>query len=157
MNQLTIIYRRLPHQITYYKHQLVKENEELIVTRAPFKPSESLLNEVPELKDLQYQAIWYVFQGEWHDLGKIYRPSGKLEGYYCDIIRPMEQTSKGLKIDDLFLDLWIFPNGRYRVLDRDEFEEAVKIGWLDQETAQKALAELENLIGKVDQGDFPPP
>ncbi len=157
MHHIDIIYRRLPDQITHYKHQLVYENARFMVTRAPFRPSQSLIAEVPELRDLTYRAVWFVFDGKWHDLGKICRPSGRVEGYYSDIIRPLERTDQGLKIDDLFLDLWILPDGRYRILDQDEFEKAVESGWVDSKTANRAQKELEKLIRKVKQGRFPPP
>jgi predicted RNA-binding protein associated with RNAse of E/G family len=111
---------------------------------------------VSELQDRTYRAVWFVFNGKWHDLGKIYRPSGQLVGYYCDIIRPMVQTDQGLKIDDLFLDLWISPDGRYRILDEDEFEEAVKLGWIDPKTADRAERELKKLKEKIESGRFPP-
>lgn len=157
MPHIDIIYRRLPDQITHYKHQLLYEKDSFIVTGASFSPSKSLIAEVRELQDLNYQAVWFVFDGKWYDLGKIYRPSGKVEGYYSDIIRPMERTNQGLKIEDLFLDLWISPDGRYQILDRDEFEEAVKLGWVDPKTADRAQEELEKLIQRVKQRRFPPP
>lgn len=157
MNYLTIIYRRLPDQITLYKHELVYKDGGLIVTRAPFRPSKSLMSQLPELRDLEYRAIWYVFDGKWHDLGAIYHPSGKLEGYYCDMIRPAKQTKKGLEIDDLFLDLWVFPSRRYLILDENEFEEAIKLGWLKASTADRVRQKLEKLIHHVEDGRFPPP
>ena len=44
----------------------------------------------------------------------------------------------------------------YHILDEDEFELAVKKGWMDNTLAQKARQELDNLIQLVKAGKFPP-
>jgi len=153
---MKIRYRRGPI-ITVYEQELLHDDGRLIVTRAPFRPSASLLAQVPGLEQEQeYQAIWFVIAGEWHDLGKVYTPDGELVGYYCDIIRPPRRTADGLEIDDLFLDLWIFPDGRHIVLDEEELEEAQAQGWLTEELAARAKGELSRLIEQLSQGRFPP-
>lgn len=152
---MRIRYRRGP-KVTVYEQELLHDDGRLIVTRAPFRPSASLLAQVPGLEDREYRAIWFVIAGEWHDLGKVYTPDGKLAGYYCDIIRPPRRTADGLEIEDLFLDLWIFPAGRHIVLDEEEFEEALEQGWLTEELAARAKGELDGLIEQLNQGLFPP-
>jgi len=156
MAKLKLRYRRLPDQITIYEHELVYEDGRLIVTRAPFRPSASLLAQVPQLEDREYLAIWFAVAGEWHDLGKVYTLDGQLIGYYCDITRPLRRTAEGLEIEDLFLDLWVFPDGRYSVLDEGEFEEALERGWLEPELAGRAEEELWMLIAQLERGRFPP-
>lgn len=156
MERLKLRYRRGPGQITVYEHELIHEDEQLIVTRAPFRPSASLLAQVPQLKAQEYRAIWLVAAGEWHDLGKVYDLDNRLIGYYCDIIRPLRRTADALEIDDLFLDLWVSPDGRWLVLDEDEFAEAIGQGWLEPSTAARARRELEELIAEVESGHFPP-
>lgn len=163
MVKLKLHYRRLPDQLTIYEQELLYDDGQLIVTRATFKPSAALIDGGPRLHNQEYRAIWFAVAGEWHDLGKIYSPSGTLQGYYCDIIRPLRRTAEGLEIDDLLLDLWIFPDtrrtgtsGRYLVLDEDEFDEALKQGWIEPSIATRARKELEKLIAEVESGRFPP-
>ena len=152
---MKVLYRRGP-EVTLYEQELLHDDGRLIVSHAPFRPSASLRAQVPGLKMQEYRAIWFVAEGEWHDLGKVYDPTGALQGYYCDIIRPPRRTAEGLEIDDLFLDLWVFPDGRWLILDEEEFAEARRHGWLDSSIATRAREELEKLVVEVESGRFPP-
>jgi hypothetical protein len=156
MAKLKVFYRRGPGQVTVYEQELLYDDGRLIVSSAPFRPSASLRAQLPRLADEEYRAIWSVALGEWHDLGKVYDLAGELVGYYCDIIRPARRTPAGLEVEDLFLDLWVFPEGRYLVLDEAEFAVALSRGWLDASTAARAKGELSRLIGEVESGRFPP-
>lgn len=156
MAKLKVFYRRGPGQVTVYEQELLYDDGKLIVSCASFRPSASLRAQVPQLTDQEYQAIWSVVLGEWHDLGRVYDFAGELVGYYCDIIRPAKRTAEGLEIDDLFLDLWVFPDRRYLALDEEEFSEARKQGWLDDSAAVRAREELESLIALAKSGHFPP-
>ena len=59
-------------------------------------------------------------------------------------------------IVDLFLDLWIAPDGRFEVLDEDEFEEAAARGVLTEQQTDHARSILQWLIEATERGDFPP-
>lgn len=156
MTELELIYRRLPDTVDIFRQEVLHDEEGLLVTRGSFKLSASLVAQAPWLQDLKYQAIWFIFEGAWYDLGKIYDASGLFKGYYCDIIRPAKRTSEGLEIEDLVLDLWVFPDGRWKVLDEGEFEEAIRRGWLELSIAARARRELEKLLEDVKSGRFPP-
>lgn len=156
MANLKVHYRRGPVQVTVYEQELLYDDGKLIVSSAPFRPSASLRAQVPQLEEPEYQVIWLVAPEEWHDLGKVYDLTGKLVGYYCDIIRPIRQTDKGLEVEDLFLDLWVFPDGRYIILDEEEFVEARRQGWFDELTATRASEELARLLAELESGRFPP-
>lgn len=157
MTDLKLIYRRLPHQVDVFRQEVLHEDRGLIVTRGPFKTSASLKAQAPWFTASEYRAIWFIFEGAWYDLGKIYALSGELQGYYCDIIRPAKRTLEGLEIEDLILDLWVFPDGHWKVLDEEEFEEALRRGWLEEELAARARDELQKLLEDVISGRFPPP
>jgi len=82
---------------------------------------------------------------------------GKHTGYYCDIVMTSRLLDDGrVEITDLFLDLWISPNLRYRILDEEELEEAFEKGWVNKQLYDKAKEELEKLVSIVCRGSFPP-
>jgi predicted RNA-binding protein associated with RNAse of E/G family len=58
------------------------------------------------------------------------------------------------EITDLFLDLWINPDGTYEIQDEDEFEDAVRDGAIDAELEKKAWNVLNALIAEVEAGHF---
>ncbi len=154
--KIKLFYRRLPDRASVYEQELLYEDEEVLVSRAVLRPRGPLVHNGKVLIGADFYAVWFVFRGAWHDLGKIYRPDGEFHGYYCDIIRPARRTPTGVEITDLFLDLWVFPDGRWLVLDRDEFETAIRRGWLTPELAARAQHELETLIAAVEGRRFPP-
>jgi hypothetical protein len=67
-------------------------------------------------------------------------------GYYCDLATPLEKRDGEYYLTDLILDVWVFPDKTYRILDRDEYAAAVQAGLVDpaqQEIANRTLARLE--------------
>ncbi|MXY27110.1 DUF402 domain-containing protein, partial [Candidatus Poribacteria bacterium] len=79
-------------------------------------------------------------------------------GYYCDIMKPVKRTVDAtgklncFEITDLFLDLWVNPDGTYEIQDEDEFEEAVQGGAIDAELERKAWEVMKTLIAEVEAG-----
>ncbi len=110
--------------------------------------------------DSGYWAVWFLFKDRPFDVGRFYRPDGTWTGYYADILEPVRWEGSDPTtlepIIDLFLDLWIAPDGRYLVLDEDEFAEAVSRGNLTSEQTVHARSVLQNLLGATERGEFPP-
>jgi hypothetical protein len=94
-------------------------------------------------------------------VGKFYDRQRNLVGYYCDIIKPLNKLlrtpEKTSRITDLFLDLWITPEGDYVVLDEDEFEEALDHGYLPKNLADQAngLANPKGQSGTLSPTIYP--
>ncbi|MBM3241953.1 DUF402 domain-containing protein [Candidatus Poribacteria bacterium] len=174
MKQIELIYKRLPNRVSFFQQELIYEDDTAIVTRQRVKPSSPLVIDSVTVLDDNYTALWFIFPDKWYDMGKMHNPQGECTGYYCDIIMPMKRTISQdkqflftVEITDLCLDLWICslrsptpsaysPDGSYHILDEDEFELAVKNGWMDNTLAQRARQELNNLIQLVKAGKFPP-
>jgi len=57
---------------------------------------------------------------------------------------------------DLFLDVFIFPDGRAFLLDEDELEMALNYGLIDRETFDFAYSVAREILEKVERGEFPP-
>ncbi len=156
MKTITLTYKRLPDRINYYEQQLLYADDDVIVTTQKIKPSSQIvINEKTVLGD-NFTAIWFVFSALWYDIGKIYNLNNEWTGYYCDIIQPVNRSSNNFEIVDLFLDLWVSPDGSYEVQDEDEFETALREGTITKELASKARHALDDLIDNVTSGNFPP-
>ena len=106
-----------------------------------------------------YLVVWFIFRGEWYDVGKFYDRKGRFSGYYCDIIRPVAKLlatpSKTAVITDLFLDLWISREGKLLVLDEDELVRALANHTISPNLARRARRELRALIQLTKSGRFP--
>jgi predicted RNA-binding protein associated with RNAse of E/G family len=174
MKDIELIYKRLPDRISFFRQKLIYEDETTIVTQQQVKPSSPLVIDGATVLDDNYTALWFIFPDKWYDIGKMHNPQGECTGYYCDIITPIQRTISQdkrflftVEITDLCLDLWICSlrsltpsayssDGNYHILDEDEFEHALKKGWIDDIVARKARRELNNLIQLVKTGKFPP-
>ena len=57
---------------------------------------------------------------------------------------------------DLFLDIFIFPDGRAFLLDEDELEMALDYGLVDRETFDFAYRVAREIMEDIGRGKFPP-
>jgi predicted RNA-binding protein associated with RNAse of E/G family len=108
-----------------------------------------------------YEAVWFLFKDEPFDVGRIYRPDGSWTGYYADVLEPVRWEGSAPEtlepIVDLFLDLWVAPDGGYAVLDEDELDAASAQGDVTEVQVRFARETLQRLISATREGRFPPP
>ncbi len=78
-------------------------------------------------------------------------------GTYVDVTMPLLRREQGYETLDLYLSLWIMPDGRVTVLDEQEFERAVSDGTLAPGEVRWAEYHLRELTAKIARGTFPPP
>ena len=102
-------------------------------------------------------AVWFTFPGAWHDVGRFHRADGTFTGIYTNILTPPVFESETLwRTTDLFLDVWMPVDGELQVLDREEFDDAVAAGWIDGDTRERALREVESVVRAAAAGAWPP-
>jgi predicted RNA-binding protein associated with RNAse of E/G family len=132
----------------------------MIAMELIFDRQEPLVLEGSDVIGDNYRAVWFLVKGEGWDIAAVYRPDGAHTGYYVDVLDPViwsdAEPGTLLPIVDLFLDIWIWPDGRYQVLDEDEFAEAVSQGWISPRQRDHALRVLGELETGIRQGTFPP-
>lgn len=157
----TFEFIRPPSRRISFTSLLLTATEDTIVVAHESYPSRPLeyLGEI--VMDAGYWSVWFLFQGQAFDVGRFYRPDGTWTGYYVDILEPVRWTNADPHtlepIIDLFLDLWIAPDGTHVVLDEDEFDEAVGVGHLSRVQADHAQRVLQELVAATKRGEFPPP
>ena len=76
------------------------------------------------------------------------RDDGHIKGWYCNVSKPAEFTPGEIAYVDLALDLLVYPDGSYLILDEDEFTRMK----MDEITRQAALKALDELIALVNTG-----
>ncbi len=159
METVTLTYKRPPDRVNHFQQQLLYLDEDVIVTSQRVKPSSPIVQNGQTVLADNFAAVWFVFTGLWYDVGKVYNLKNEWTGYYCDIMKPVKRNIdvnrklNRFEITDLFLDLWINPDGTYEIQDEDEFEDAVQDGAIDAALGKKALEVLKALIVEVESGD----
>jgi hypothetical protein len=154
-----IRYLRPPDRREVFSQRLVLDTPEVKITLAqnvPFDPPIRIHGEVA--LEAGSDAVWFTFPGRWHDIGLFHRADGAPTGTYANIITPPEfLTVECWQTTDLFLDLWLDRRGTMSVLDEEEFESAVRSGWLTGEQETRARQELVTLRRAHEEGRWPPP
>jgi hypothetical protein len=97
------------------------------------------------------------YTDRWYNIFAVHdRDDDTLKAWYCNVTRPAEITPdretpiSRIAYVDLALDLLVFPDGRYLVLDEDEFANLP----IDDLTRQKALDALDELKALAKSGDL---
>lgn len=157
---LTLELVRPPDRRVRLTSLLLEATDQMIVTAHETRPSKPLDYRGERVVDRGYWAVWFVFKDRSYDVGRFYRPDGTWTGYYVNILEPVRWTGDDPRtlepIVDLFLDLWIAPDGGYLVLDEDEFQTAMARGYLGEAQVAHARGVLRDLTAALARGHFPP-
>lgn len=97
----------------------------------------------------------FYFYTEPFDVLEFRYETGELAGYYSDVALPLTRPNGEYHITDLFLDIWVFPDGAVRELDWDEFEAACRAGALSPELQTHARETMLRLLAEIKAGTYP--
>lgn len=123
-------YTRLPNRTIEFSDELVFKSDKMVVGSSQVTTENSLIFDDKLVLAPGFKIIYFEFLGKWFSIGKIRNLQGEHTGYYCDIIMPPGLLDHGVELTDLFLDLWVSPDLRYKMLDEEELEEALQRGWI---------------------------
>lgn len=92
------------------------------------------------------------YANRWYNVFAVH-DGERLKGFYCNITRPARLEDSGhIYAEDLALDLIVYPDGRWDVMDEDEFTALPLPDW-ERQQAHQALAELQ-LLATRREGPF---
>lgn len=91
-------------------------------------------------------AIMYFFKDEWFNVIVQFKKDGVY--YYCNIASPFILEEETIKYIDYDLDLRVFPNGSYKILDRMEYKYHKKLMNYSEDLDKVLNYALDDLIKK---------
>lgn len=101
----------------------------------------------------------YYWTNRWYNVFRFHEPDGSFRNFYCNINEPPVLSDDSLNYVDLDVDVLVWKDLSYKVLDLDEFNENSKnFGYPKQirDKVSESLSELINLIeDKVFPFDYP--
>ena len=155
--RLHLRYLRLPAQVLEMYDELVFKSERIIVGKSQVTSAHSIMFDGKTVLKAGFPITYFELIGRWFTIVKVRNLQGRHTGYYCDIATPPRLLKDGsVELTDLFLDLWVSPDLKYKVLDEEELEDALKNGWVSKELYETAKRELQKLVAMVEQRKFPP-
>ncbi len=130
--------------ITTYEGTLLEHTAEATILEARFNR---------ETMDLGYAILEHndrfverFYTERWYNIFEIHSVhDDHLKGWYCNIVQPASFSEETIEQVDLALDVWINPDGSYRVLDQAEFD-ALPLDRGPRRQAQRAVGELIYLL-----------
>lgn len=92
-------------------------------------------------------AVLYFFKNSWFNIIGQYKKDGIY--YYCNIASPFIIEDNVIKYVDYDLDLRVFPDGSFKVLDRGEYKYHKQLMNYSDDIDYILKTELTNLINMV--------
>jgi len=125
---------------------LFRSNDMLITRWTAIKPRSDF-----------YGGVSFTFLNKGFKLGRFYDEEGKFLYWYCDIIEVLyDEPTDTYTLNDLLLDIKIFPDGKVVLLDSDELAAAIEEGLITDRQACMSLRTLDDLLKMIYNGSFPP-
>jgi len=147
---------RLPNQVLDLHDDLIYRSKTVVVGRSEVTSAHSVVFDNEVVLAPGFPIVYFELTGKWFTVGKIRNLQGRHTGYYCDIVTPPRLLDDGIELTDLFVDLWVSPDLRCKVLDEEDLEDAFRKGWIPEQLYSKAKTEVEKLVRLVRSGKFPP-
>jgi protein associated with RNAse G/E len=92
------------------------------------------------------RSIERYYSNRWYNVFKIHdRDDDRLKAWYCNVTSPAEFSPGKITYIDLALDILVYPNGDFLILDEDEFD-ALDLDEYSRQKALQALGTLKTIV-----------
>lgn len=136
-----------------WKAELISDTKELLIFKGVFETevSHSLLG-IIRRNSVSYEYYW---KNDWFNVFRFHEPEGELRNFYCNINLPPQFENDVLDYVDLDIDVLVWKDFSYQILDLDEFEtHALKYNYSDEMRRQVDFT-LQKLLSMIRQQLFP--
>lgn len=97
----------------------------------------------------------YYWLDRWYNIFAFYEPDGTFRNYYCNVCVPPVYDSNVLDYVDLEIDIVVWPDWTFSILDEDEYESNAAIYGYSEAVRANAAAALEQLQEMIVRKDLP--
>ena len=160
--EATIHYTRPGKHLTIYTEGFVSDDGRRLQTYTVLAPEEqTALTEALRKQNLMSGAQRagslrkHYFYAEPFNVLEFFDTDGQLIAYYSDLTTLMQKIDGVYHLTDLWLDIWLTPDGNFRELDWDEFEEAIRAGHATAEWQTLARQTMQRLRDEFAAGVYP--
>jgi hypothetical protein len=140
-NQVIVIKLNTRREETWrYPGQVLKSEAHSRLVEAFFNRSDLPFHGITLRENDRFIERYY--DNRWYNIFEIHdRDDNRLKAWYCNVTSPAEFSPGKIAYIDLALDLLVYPDGRWLILDEEEFAELTLDPEMRKE-ARNALAEL---------------
>lgn len=101
----------------------------------------------------QEPAICFFYPNKWFNIISMIRKKGLF--FYCNIASPSLYDGEAIKNIDYDLDVKVFPDGSYKILDENEYLEHSKEMNYSEEIKEIIEKQVNNLLAEITKGRNP--
>lgn len=132
-------------EVWAYSGRLIAEGPDRLVLEALFGLPDRLLDRLSLRAGDRFVEVFY--RDRWYNVFAVHDvDDGHFKGWYCNVTRParFEPGGRDVFAEDMALDLIVYPDGRWAVLDVEEFA-ALPISLEERQHCLEAITELQSL------------
>jgi protein associated with RNAse G/E len=101
---------------------------------------------------ISYEYYWL---NRWYNIFRFHEPGGELRNFYCNVSMPPHFENNVLDYVDLDIDILLWTDFSFEVLDMEDFEDnSVKYQY-PEELIKTAYQSLDTLKKMIDGREFP--
>jgi predicted RNA-binding protein associated with RNAse of E/G family len=150
--RIHLSYVRLLNRVLDLYDRLVYRSKSVVTCKSKITSEHPVVFDGETVLSSSFQIIYFQLTGKWLTIGKIRNLNGSHTGYYCGIVTPPHLLEDGgMELTDLFLDLWVSLDLRYKVLDEEELERVLCEGWITRDLCCRARKKLEKLVDLIEK------
>lgn len=98
------------------------------------------------LKEVGDKAISETVPGEYYIITRYYSKDGVLKGAYVNLNTPIEVYPDAIRYIDLEVDVCVYPDGHFQVVDVDKLERALNRGLISRRLFEKTLKKTKEIL-----------
>jgi protein associated with RNAse G/E len=136
-----------------WKADLIEKEDSLLVFKGVFENvvDHSILG-IIRPGTVSYEFYWL---DGWFNVFRFHDPDGKFLYFYCNLNMPPVFENGVLDYIDLDIDVIVYEDFSYKVLDRDEFASNAEKYRYTENLKEKVGHKLDELIRLIENRDFP--
>lgn len=136
-----------------WQMNLIAQKDSLLELRGEFEKDVTH----PHLGVIRRKTVSYEFYwlDRWYNIFRFHEPDGSLRNFYCNINMPPTFSEKTLDYVDLDVDILVWRDFSYEILDLDEFAENARRYAYPNDLRLKVEAVLKELISMIEARAFP--
>lgn len=127
-----------------YQGVVLDRGRTYIKLEARFQIEEVYIEEMTFRRNDRF--IEWFYTDRWYNVFEIHdREDDHLKGWYCNFTRPALIEDDVVSAEDLALDLLVYPDGDYVILDQDEYK-ALDLSQDEKNAVRRALDYLKRRV-----------
>ncbi|HEY0427832.1 MAG TPA: DUF402 domain-containing protein [Pyrinomonadaceae bacterium] len=136
-----------------WKAELIEIKDSLLIFVGEFeKEIRHLHLGVIRRGTVSYEFYW---RDRWFNVFRFHEPDGSLRNFYCNINMPPKFENDVLDYVDLDIDILVWKDFKYQILDADEFEENAEKYKYTENLKQIVDASVKELVNLIENRKYP--